>query len=60
MEVVGPRGYYEMKAINECEGKEEERDREMENCMPVCALLVYVCVLVDEAHLLDLHHLSRL
>ena len=23
MEVVGPRGYYEMKAINECEGKEQ-------------------------------------
>lgn len=23
IEVVGPRGYYWMKAINECEGKEE-------------------------------------
>lgn len=33
MEMVGLRGYYRMKAINECEGIEEWIDGEMENCV---------------------------
>lgn len=51
MEMAGRRGYYEMKAINECERTEERKDGEMENGEPLCVSVLYVYVSVDEERL---------